>query len=83
MGVNAFGTDQFLKYQIRNRIEHIKKDDQVRPVETLLCVFGVLTEIPWTAHSFGGRRVTIDIGTSTCLSISRCPYNGRVPFPTT
>lgn len=30
MGVQAFGTDQYLKYQIRNRIEHIKKDDCVR-----------------------------------------------------
>jgi len=30
MGVQAFGTDQFLKYTIRNRLEHIKKDDQVR-----------------------------------------------------
>lgn len=30
MGVQAFGTDQFLKYTIRNRLEHIKKDDRVR-----------------------------------------------------
>ncbi|KAF8323199.1 LETM1-domain-containing protein, partial [Clavulina sp. PMI_390] len=27
MGLNAFGTDQFLKYQIRNRLQHIKRDD--------------------------------------------------------
>jgi len=29
MGVNAFGTDNYLKYQIRNRIEHLKKDDRL------------------------------------------------------
>lgn len=35
MSVQAFGTDQFLKYQIRNRIEHIKKDDIVRSLSSL------------------------------------------------
>ncbi len=29
MNINAFGTDNYLKYQIRNRLEYIKKDDKV------------------------------------------------------
>jgi LETM1 and EF-hand domain-containing protein 1 len=29
MGLNAFGTDNFLRYQIRNRLDHIRRDDAV------------------------------------------------------
>jgi LETM1 and EF-hand domain-containing protein 1 len=29
MGINAFGTDNFLRYQLRNRMRQIKADDRV------------------------------------------------------
>ena len=29
MGINAFGTDNFLRYQLRNRMRYIKADDRV------------------------------------------------------
>lgn len=29
MGINAFGTDTFLRYQIRNRLSKIRKDDEL------------------------------------------------------
>lgn len=31
MNINAFGTDNFLRYTIRNRMRQIKEDDMVRP----------------------------------------------------
>lgn len=30
MNINAFGTDNFLRFQIRNRMRQIKSDDKVR-----------------------------------------------------
>ena len=58
MGVQAFGTDQYLKYQIRNRIEHIKKDDRVRQgssIRTCISIETSLTIFSSTVDSSGGR----------------------------
>jgi len=33
LGLNAFGTDNFLKGTIRRRLEYIKRDDEVRPTK--------------------------------------------------
>lgn len=33
MNINAFGTDNFLRFQIRNRMRHIKQDDKVIQAE--------------------------------------------------
>lgn len=30
MNINAFGTDNFLKHQIRNKLEKVRVDDMVR-----------------------------------------------------
>ncbi|KAF8326351.1 LETM1-like protein-domain-containing protein [Cantharellus anzutake] len=35
MNINAFGTDNYLKYQIRKRLEHIKRDDKLIAAEAV------------------------------------------------
>jgi hypothetical protein len=85
MGVNAFGTDQFLKYQIRNRIEHIKKDDQVRFLFCFpfnLCYVRLtpnhLFYVMDVAHPPRRRRRALYLGAAARVSVARCAHCGSV-----
>lgn len=41
MNINAFGTDNFLRYTIRSRMRQIKEDDKVCS-QSLACFFASL-----------------------------------------
>ena len=55
MNINAFGTDNFLRYQISNRMRVIKEDDKVRGSENKLANFITVTPelyLHWVVSPF-------------------------------
>jgi hypothetical protein len=79
MNINAFGTDNFLKHQIRARLEKIRVDDMVSR-HGALCLqcyqraFQLIERrCSYVADdSRRGYRLALDQGTATSLSI---PWN--------
>lgn len=57
LSINAFGTDNFLRYQIRNRMRHIKQDDEMIDQEGIDSLS--FDELKSACHSRGIR--TLDV----------------------
>ena len=49
MNLNAFGTDNFLRYQIRNKMNSIKQDDKVKQTMTICARYFSILRPTWVA----------------------------------
>ena len=60
MGLNAFGTDEFLRYLIRSRMEHIRSDDRLINAEGVKSL--TVPELIHACNSRGIRTIGISPG---------------------
>lgn len=78
LGLNAFGTDNFLKGTIRRRLEYIKRDDEVS--RHILSTTMSLTRL-FLANSQRRRRLAINLRTHSSFPVASIEDCRRLPCP--
>lgn len=85
MNINAFGTDNFLRYTIRSRMRQIKEDDKVRYIACR--AFGPYSELSSTENAADPSPFFLPLGAScfallsTSLTQTTIPHDHRSSKP--